>query len=172
MTLNPHPNPNPQSLCAEGERLTGVTNWKMQYDPKLTRTPRGLRRARTGYACQPPALGTYRTRRAACPQGPTYCTYGVRVPASGVGYVPPTVATQVRPHRCVRPRGCAAPRARPSPSPSPSPSPRPRPSPSPSPRPRPSPSPSPSPRPSPSPSPSPRPSPALGLALALALALP
>jgi len=30
-------------------------------------------------------LGTYRTHRAACPQGPTFCTYGVRVPASGVG---------------------------------------------------------------------------------------
>ena len=29
------------------------------------------------------------------PQGPTYCTYGVRVPASGVGYVQRTVATQV-----------------------------------------------------------------------------
>ena len=28
------------------------------------------------------------------PQGPTYCTYGVRVPASGVGYVPRTVAPQ------------------------------------------------------------------------------
>ena len=29
------------------------------------------------------------------PPGPTYCTYGVHVPASGVGYVPGTVATQV-----------------------------------------------------------------------------
>ena len=29
------------------------------------------------------------------PQGPTYCTYWVRVPASGVGYVPRTVAPQV-----------------------------------------------------------------------------
>ena len=37
-------------------------------------------------------MGTYRRRRAACPQGPTYCTYWVRVPASGVGYVPRTVA--------------------------------------------------------------------------------
>ena len=54
---------------------------------KLTSTPRGLRWVRTGYAYQPPALGTYRRRRAACPQGPAYCTYGVRVPASGVGYV-------------------------------------------------------------------------------------
>ena len=31
----------------------------------------------------------------ACPQGPTYSTYWVRVPASGVGYLPRTVATQV-----------------------------------------------------------------------------
>ena len=64
-------------------------------EPKLTRTPRGLRRVRTGYAYQPPALGTYRTHRAACPQSPTYCTYGVCVPALGVGHVPRTVATQV-----------------------------------------------------------------------------
>ena len=28
------------------------------------------------------------------PPGPTYCTYGGRVPASGVGYVPGTVAPQ------------------------------------------------------------------------------
>ena len=39
---------------------------------------------------------TYRRRRAACPQGPTYSTYWVRVPASGVRYVPRTVAPQVR----------------------------------------------------------------------------
>ena len=45
--------------------------------PELTRTPRGLRWG-TGYAYPPPALGTYRRRRAACPQGPAYCTYGVR----------------------------------------------------------------------------------------------
>ena len=36
-------------------------------------------------------MGTYRRRRAACPQGPAYCTYGVRVPASAVLYVPRTV---------------------------------------------------------------------------------
>ena len=65
-------------------------------DAELTRMPRGLRRVRTGYAYQPPALGTYRTHRAARSQGPTYCTYGVRVPAWGVWYVPRTVATQVR----------------------------------------------------------------------------
>ena len=45
---------------------------------ELTRTPRRHRWVRTGYAYEPPALGTYRRRRAACPQGPTYCTYGVR----------------------------------------------------------------------------------------------
>ena len=62
---------------------------------ELTRTPRRLRWVRTRYAYQPPALGTYRTHRAALPQGPTYSTYWVRVPASGVGYVPRTVAPQV-----------------------------------------------------------------------------
>ena len=42
-------------------------------------------------------MGTYRTHRAACPQGPTYCTYGLRVPATGVPYVPRTVAPQASP---------------------------------------------------------------------------
>ena len=42
-------------------------------------------------------MGTYRTHRAACPQGPTYCTYGLRVPATGVAYVPRTVAPQASP---------------------------------------------------------------------------
>jgi hypothetical protein len=65
--------------------------------PKLTRTPRGLRRVRTGYAYQPPALGTYRRRRAASPQGPTYCTYWLRVPASGVPCVPRAVVTWLSP---------------------------------------------------------------------------
>ena len=51
--------------------------------PELTRTPRRLRWVRTGCAYQPPALGTYRTHRAACPQGPACCTHWVRVPASG-----------------------------------------------------------------------------------------
>ena len=45
-------------------------------------------------------MGTYRTHRAACPQGPTYCTYGVRVPASAVRYVPRTVAPQATPASC------------------------------------------------------------------------
>jgi len=66
------------------------------YEPELTRTPRRLRRVRTGCAYQPPAYCTYhRRRRAACLQGPAYCTYWVRVPASGVPYVPRTVAIQV-----------------------------------------------------------------------------
>ena len=51
------------------------------------------------HAYQPPALGTHRTHRAACPQAPTYCTYGIRVPASGVGYVPRTVAPQELPQQ-------------------------------------------------------------------------
>ena len=48
--------------------------WLGQAGTKLTRTPRGLRRVRMGYVHQPPALGTYRTHRAACPQGLTCCT--------------------------------------------------------------------------------------------------
>ena len=79
-----------------------------QWDPELTRTPRCLRRVRTGYAYQPPALYTYRRRRAACPQGRAYCTYGARVPASAVPYVPRTVAPQVwmRSARWRREHGC------------------------------------------------------------------
>ena len=48
---------------------------------KLTRTPCGLQLVRTGYAYQPPV--SYRRRRAACPQGPVYCTYWVRVTSLG-----------------------------------------------------------------------------------------
>ena len=62
---------------------------------ELTRTPQCLRRVHTGYAYRPPALGTYRRRRAACPKGAAYCTYWVHLPASGVGHVPRTVAPQV-----------------------------------------------------------------------------
>ena len=47
------------------------------------------------HAYQPPALGTYRRRRAACPQDPAYCTYWVRVPATGVPYLLRAVAPQV-----------------------------------------------------------------------------
>ena len=83
-------------------------------EPKLTRAPRGLRRVRTGYAYQPPALDTYRRRRAACPQGPTYCTYWVRVPALGVRHAQHTVATQVsaRPLAALRLDGLARAAAR------------------------------------------------------------
>ena len=52
-------------------------------DAELTRAPRGCVGHMAGCAWQPPALGTYRWRRAACPQGPASCTYGVRAPASG-----------------------------------------------------------------------------------------
>jgi GTPase SAR1 family protein len=37
--------------------------------------PGAYRTARTGYAYPPPAYCTYQRRRAACPQGPTHCTY-------------------------------------------------------------------------------------------------
>ena len=64
---------------ALGSRLVpamdqNLFRYAAQSPPKLTRTPRGLHRVRTGYAYQPPALSTYRRRRAACPQGPAYCT--------------------------------------------------------------------------------------------------
>ena len=77
----------------EAEARKATEDWLPN---ELTRTPRGLRRVHTGYAYQPPALGTYRRRRAACLQGPAYCTYWVRVPASAVPYVPRTVAPQAR----------------------------------------------------------------------------
>ena len=58
-------------------------------EPELTRTPRRLRWVRTGYAYQPPALGTYRTHRAALPQGPTYSTWSL-----GASRPAPPVRTQ------------------------------------------------------------------------------
>ena len=64
-----------------GDRLD-IEHLKDLCDPELTRTPRRLRWVRTGYAYQPPASGTYRTRRAACPERPAYCTYGVRARTS------------------------------------------------------------------------------------------
>ena len=79
-----------RDLPAELERIAAF----LQCPPELTRAPRGHRTARTGYAYQPPAYCTYQRRRAACHQGTTYCTYWVRVPASGVPYVPRTVAPQ------------------------------------------------------------------------------
>ena len=78
----------------KGVTWRGMEGGEDRRGAELTRAPRGLRWVRTGYAYQPPALGTYRRRRAACPQGPAYCTYWVRVPASGVPYVPRTVAPQ------------------------------------------------------------------------------
>ena len=49
----------------------GVGNSLVRWlTPKLTRTPRGLRTVRTGYAYQPPACCTYQRRRAACPEAP------------------------------------------------------------------------------------------------------
>ena len=56
----------------EAEARKATEDWLPN---ELTRTPRGLRRARTRYAYQPPAYCTYQRRRAACPQGPTYRTY-------------------------------------------------------------------------------------------------
>ena len=55
--------------------LSAALEAQLRRHAKLTRTPRGLRRVRTGYAYQPPALDRYRRHRAACPQGPTYCTH-------------------------------------------------------------------------------------------------
>ena len=58
-------------------------------DAMLTRTSRGLRTVRTGYAYQPPACCTYRRRRAA--GAPPY-VHALRVPALGVPDVARTVA--------------------------------------------------------------------------------
>ena len=65
--------------------LQAALDWLLQLcQTRLTRTHRGLRRVRTGYAHQPPTYCTCRRRRAACPQGPTHGAYWVRTPASGV----------------------------------------------------------------------------------------
>ena len=56
----------------EAEARKATEDWLPN---ELTRTPRGLRRVRTRYAYEPPAYCTYRRRRAACTQGPTYRTY-------------------------------------------------------------------------------------------------
>jgi hypothetical protein len=84
----------PARALGAARHMGGHHHRRRRLRPELTRTPRRLRRVRTGYAYQPPALGTYRTRGAACPQGPAYCTCWVRVPASAVPYVPRTVAPQ------------------------------------------------------------------------------
>ena len=46
----------PREILPYHQRVLNVS--EPQHTPKLTRTPRGLRRVRTGYAYQPPALGT------------------------------------------------------------------------------------------------------------------
>ena len=53
---------------------------------ELTCTPRGLRWVRRRYAYQPPALGTYRTHRAACPRAP-------RTVRTGYAYQPRALGT-------------------------------------------------------------------------------
>ena len=63
-----------------GSAMREIRARPLDVDQELTRTPRGLRWVRTGYAYQPPALGTYRRRREACPQGPAYCTHRPCVP--------------------------------------------------------------------------------------------
>ena len=77
------------------QRHVETSKSKLTSPTQLTRTPRGLGWVRTGYVYLPLALGTYRRRREACPQGAAYCTYWVRVPATGVPGVPRTVAPQV-----------------------------------------------------------------------------
>ena len=76
------------------ERSFVDENPNIKWGPELTRTPRGLRWVRTGYAYQPPALGTYRTRRAACPQRHALYVRGTRTSLGRWGYVPRTVAPQ------------------------------------------------------------------------------
>ena len=78
----------------KGVTWRGMEGGEDRRGAELTRTPRRLRWVRTGNAYQPPALDTYRRRREPCPQVPAYCTCWVRVPASGVPYVPRTVAPQ------------------------------------------------------------------------------
>ena len=73
---------SPRPLSARRVQAAVCKRWAM-----LTRTSRGLRTVRTGYAYQPPACCTYRRHRAAF-------TYAVHVPASGVPCVPCTVAPQ------------------------------------------------------------------------------
>ena len=90
--------------------------------PQLARAPRAYRTARTGYAYRPPACCTYRRRRAACPQGPTCCTYWVRVPASGVPCVPCSMVSTA---------GTSGDGAVKEPGPNPRPNPEPKPKPNP-----------------------------------------
>ena len=83
-------------------------NERLESRPELTRTPRGLRRVRTGYACLPPALGTHPRRTAACRQGPAYCTYRLHTRTSYT-----RTATSTVPYGpCIRARVRARARAR------------------------------------------------------------
>jgi len=93
-----------------------------RWQPQLARAPRAYRTARTGYAYRPPACCTYRRRRAACPQGPTCCTYWVRVPASGVPCLPRSMVSTAGTsgHGAVKEAG-------PNPHPNPEPKPKPNP---------------------------------------------
>eukprot|EP00964_Phaeocystis_antarctica_P130169 scaffold94046_cov54-Phaeocystis_antarctica.AAC.1 len=91
-------------IGTDGKQLSGIKNlltgedklarfqrvYLPGYPAVLTRTSRGLRTVRTGYAYRPPACCTYRRLRAACPWGRL-----MHLPASGVPHVPRTVA----PHR-------------------------------------------------------------------------
>ena len=59
---NPNPNPNPyqeraffETLYDFSARVLFTINDRKRWHAKLTRTPRGLRRVRTGYAYQPRA---------------------------------------------------------------------------------------------------------------------
>ena len=91
-TPTPTPNPNPnaqvgQWLIYYRKALHGVSLEELvRRSAVLTRTSRGLRTVRTGYACYP-----YQRHRAACPRGAYLARYS---PASGVPYVPCTVAPQ------------------------------------------------------------------------------
>ena len=90
--------PNPtvrQSAPSESEAFSPVFRGEdaagLKWDAELTRTPRSLRRVRTGHAYQPPASCTYQRRRAACRQGATFSACWERVPAFGVPHAPHTV---------------------------------------------------------------------------------
>ena len=79
------PTPREQHAAHAGEEPAK----RSMHTPELTCTPQGLCRVPTGFAYQPPALCTYRRRRAACPQG---AACWVRVRATGVPYVPHAVS--------------------------------------------------------------------------------
>ena len=90
----PRPGPQPRRECRAqqadvpgGERgLQHALGARAACGAELTRTPRGLRWVRRRYAYQPPALGTYRTHRAACPRAP-------RTVRTGYAYQPQALGT-------------------------------------------------------------------------------